>query len=303
MPTSEMPAVALAAVPGRRRATLDLAREIERRAFSGIYCPSFGDGLGLCEALALATDHIEFGTAIAIIYMRHPADYAQTAALIHELSGGRFRFGIGVSHVPVHERLGVQTGKPIPDTRRFVEAWTGAPRVGELPPLVLAALRDPMIALAGELADGVVFANAARSHMQHSLGVLPATDRANPKFFIGNMIPTCIHDDLATAAAVNRRTLSGYVVLPNYREYWKAAGYVEEMEAVERALAAGERDRIPQVLSNRWLEDTTLFGPPAAIRDGVQRWREAGVRTPILVPSSAHGNQVQAFTELFAAFE
>ena len=56
MPTTDMPAVALAAVPGRRRATLELAREIERRGFSGIYCASFGDGLGLCEALALATD-------------------------------------------------------------------------------------------------------------------------------------------------------------------------------------------------------------------------------------------------------
>jgi alkanesulfonate monooxygenase SsuD/methylene tetrahydromethanopterin reductase-like flavin-dependent oxidoreductase (luciferase family) len=297
-----MPAVALAAVPGRRRATLDLAREIERRGFSGIYCPSFGDGLGLCEALALVTDHIEFGTAIAIIYTRHPADYAQTAALVHELSGGRFRFGIGVSHVPVTERLGVQTGKPIADTRRFVEAWKSAPRVGDLPPLVLAALRDPMVARAGELAGGVVFANAARSYMKHSFAVLPESARADPQFFIGNMIPTCISDDVAAAAAVNRRTLAGYVVLPNYRTYWKAAGYVEEMEAVERALAAGERDRIPQLLSDRWLADTTLFGSASTIRDGVQRWRDVGVRTPILVPSSAQGNQLQAFAELFAAF-
>jgi enoyl-[acyl-carrier protein] reductase II len=102
MPNVDMPAVALAAVPGRRRATLDLARDIERRGFSGIYCASFGDGLGLCEALALVTDRIPFGTAISIIYMRHPAEYAQTTALVHELSAGRFRFGIGVSHVPVH---------------------------------------------------------------------------------------------------------------------------------------------------------------------------------------------------------
>src|SRR4051812_37646851 len=58
MSVADMPAVALAAVPGRRRATLDLAREIERRGFSGIYCASFGDGLGLCEALALATSTI-----------------------------------------------------------------------------------------------------------------------------------------------------------------------------------------------------------------------------------------------------
>jgi alkanesulfonate monooxygenase SsuD/methylene tetrahydromethanopterin reductase-like flavin-dependent oxidoreductase (luciferase family) len=297
-----MPAVALAAVAGRRRATLDLAREIERREFSGIYCASFGDGLGLCEALALATERIPFGTAIAIIYTRHVADYAQTAALIHELAGGRFRFGVGVSHVPVHERLGIHAGTPLADMRRFVAALRAVPRTGEQPPLVLAALRDKMVALAGEIGDGVVFANAARSFMPHSLGVLPAVRLADPAFFVGNMIPTCISDDVAAAAAVNRRTLAGYVTLPNYRNYWKAAGYVEEMDAVEAALARGARDEIPSLLSDRWLGDTTLYGPASAVRDGVEAWIAAGVRTPILVPSSAAGNQIRAFEELFAAF-
>src|SRR6185295_9171739 len=242
------------------------------------------------------------GTAIAIIYTRHVNDYAQTAALVHELSGGRFHFGLGVSHVPVHERLGIHAGAPLADMRRFVEALRAVPRGGELPPIVLAALRDKMVALAGEITDGVVFANAARSRMAHSLGVLPEPKRRDPAFFIGNMIPTCISDDVAAAAAVNRRTLSGYVTLPYYRNYWKAAGYREEMEAVERALAAGERERIPDLLSDRWLADTTLFGPPKAIRDGVAAWIDAGVGTPILVPSSAAGNQMRAFEELFEAY-
>ena len=56
------PALSFAAIAGRRRATLDLAQEIERRGFAGLYCPSFGDALGLCEALALMTQSIPFGT-------------------------------------------------------------------------------------------------------------------------------------------------------------------------------------------------------------------------------------------------
>ena len=79
----QMPAVSLAAMPGRRAATIELAREIEKRGFSGIYCPSFGDGLGLCEAIALSTETISFGTAIANLYTRHPHDYASSAAFIH----------------------------------------------------------------------------------------------------------------------------------------------------------------------------------------------------------------------------
>src|SRR5215475_3459664 len=108
-----MPALSLAAVPGRRRATLELAAEIEQRGFAGLYCPSFGDGVALCEALALATTTISFGTSIANIYARHASDYAQTAGFIHELSSGRFRFGIGVSHARANAALGVQTGAPL----------------------------------------------------------------------------------------------------------------------------------------------------------------------------------------------
>ena len=44
------------------------------------------------------------------------------------------------------------------------------------------------------------------------------------------MIPTCISDDVEAAKAVNRRTLTRYTMLPNYRNYWKEAGYVEEMD-------------------------------------------------------------------------
>src|SRR4051794_29377980 len=106
MPMPEMPDIALTAVPGRRRATLDLVKEIERRGFGGVYCPSFGDGMGLCEAVALETATLRMGTSIANIYTRHPFDYAQSASLIHELSGGRFTFGIGVSHGPTHEAMG-----------------------------------------------------------------------------------------------------------------------------------------------------------------------------------------------------
>jgi alkanesulfonate monooxygenase SsuD/methylene tetrahydromethanopterin reductase-like flavin-dependent oxidoreductase (luciferase family) len=62
---TSLPSVALAAVPGRRRAALDLAKEAEAKGFSGLYCASFGDAMGLCEALALATERIPFGTAIA----------------------------------------------------------------------------------------------------------------------------------------------------------------------------------------------------------------------------------------------
>lgn len=297
-----LPAVSLAAVPGRRRLTLDLAAEIERRGFSGIYCPSMGDGLALCEAIALSTERIHFGTSIVNIYTRHVTEFAHTASFIHEVSQGRFWFGVGVSHAPAHKRLGVTVGKPLGDIRAFVDQLKAVRGAGELPPIVLATLRDRMIATAAEIGDGMVFANGARSRMGHSL-TFAGEKAGDPAFFVGNMIPTVISDDRGLAAARNRKTLSRYALLPNYRNYWKAAGYVEEMEAVEQAVERGETERIPGLLSDRWLADTTLFGTAAEVREGVERWFDAGIRTPILVPSSAAGNQIKAFEELFAAFD
>ena len=297
------PAVSLVAVAGRRRATLDLAQRLEQEGFGGIYCPGMGDGLALCEALALATREIPFGTSIANMYTRHPFDYAQTAAVIHELSGGRFRFGVGVSHGPTHQRLGLRVGKPLEDTRKFVaDLRSAGPQVGGLPPIVLATLRRRMVELSAEIAQGAVWANGARSHMAESLRHLPDAARSDPNFFIGDMIPTCIDDDRAAAAAVSRRTLVNYVKLPNYQNYWIEAGYAEEMEAIRTAIARKEDDRIPSLMSDRWLRDVTLFGPASEVREGVEAWRAAGVRTVILVPSSTRGGQMKAFEELIAAF-
>ncbi len=101
------------------------------------------------------------------------------------------------------------------------------------------------------------------------------------------MIPTCISDDVEAAKAVNRKTLTHYALLPNYRNYWKEAGYVEEMTAIETAVAEKRMDDVPKYLTDAWLADCTLFGPAARVREGLEAWYAAGVRTPIVVPSSA----------------
>jgi alkanesulfonate monooxygenase SsuD/methylene tetrahydromethanopterin reductase-like flavin-dependent oxidoreductase (luciferase family) len=300
---SELPALSLVAMPGRRARTIEIAREAERRGFPGIYCPSLaGDQLSFCVSMAQATSTVWLGTSIQPIYFRKAWDLAQTGGFLNEISGGRFRLGIGVSHGPTHERLGLATGKPLSDMRSYVaELRQASGQPGGLPPIVLATLRNRMLDLAVEIGDGAVWANAARSHMAEQLARIPA-DRQTAGFFIGNMIPTVIDDDREAAAAVNRKTLTGYVRLPNYRRYWVDAGYGEEMGAIEKALAEDRADEVPSLMSDRWLSDVTLYGSVAQVRDGVEAWQDAGVTTPILVPSSTSGGQMKAIEELFAAF-
>jgi alkanesulfonate monooxygenase SsuD/methylene tetrahydromethanopterin reductase-like flavin-dependent oxidoreductase (luciferase family) len=110
--------------------------------------------------------------------------------------------------------------------------------------------------------------------------------------------PTCIDADKSAAAAVNRRTLTSYVKLPNYQNYWIEAGFEEEMQAIRKAIAAGEEDKIPSLMSDRWLSQVTLYGSPTEVRDGVEAWYAAGVNTLIIVPSSTKGGQMVALQEL-----
>ncbi len=297
-----MPAISLVAVPGRRRQTLDLARDIERRGFAGIYMPSRYSNIAQCVGLALATDTIRFGTAIAPIYSASAEEFAANAAYLDEVSGGRFRFGIGVAHAPTHQRLGVTAGKPLADTRAFVEKLKSFDGLGPMPPIVLAALRRRMVALAGEIAQGVLFANASLSHLPKSLAALPPEKREDREFLIDNMLPVCISDDENAALALHRRRLERYVLLPNYRNYWKEAGYGAEMAAIEQALAENRRDDIQHYMTDRWIADNTLYGAATKIRDRLGEWYAAGLNTPVLVPNALHGNQLVALAEIFAAF-
>jgi len=99
-----------------------------------------------------------------------------------------------------------------------------------------------------------------------------------------------------------RRSMASYWLMPNYRNYWKEAGYIEEMAAAEAAIASGRAAELPQYLPDRWLADCTLYGPASRIRDEVEAWRDAGISTPVIVPLSPDGNQMHAVEAVFRAF-
>jgi alkanesulfonate monooxygenase SsuD/methylene tetrahydromethanopterin reductase-like flavin-dependent oxidoreductase (luciferase family) len=189
------------------------------------------------------------------------------------------------------ERLGIDTGKPLADMQRYVEQIRAAERpAGTLPPIYLATLRNRMLDLALAHADGAIWANASLRHMPDQVARVPQERRDS--FFLANMVPTVIH----------RRTLAGYVTLSNYRDYSKQAGYEDEMAAIEDALSAGDRERLPVLMTDEWLDDCTISGSPGEVRERLAAWAATGV-LPIAVMSSTTGGQAKAIGELFALYE
>ena len=53
-------------------------------------------------------------------------------------------------------------------------------------------------------------------------------------------------------------------------------------------------------IEKRGYPGNTLFGSAAKVREGIEAWYDAGIKTPIIVPSSVNGGQFQAFDEFFA---
>ncbi|MDA0339944.1 MAG: LLM class flavin-dependent oxidoreductase [Proteobacteria bacterium] len=300
---TKIPALTLVATPGRRAKMIALAQEAEQRGFTGLYVPSLSAAIPYCQSVLEATSTIEVATSIQPIYYYNPREMARTAAYFNEAGEGRFRLGIGVSHEVARVQYGVTNkSTPLGDMRDYVaEMRAVEEQSGPLPPIIFATLRSKMLALAVEVAEGAVWANAARSHMATQLAEIPDSAKANG-FTTAVMIPTVIDDDREAAAAVHKRTLSGYLNLPNYRNYWRAAGYVEEMDAVEKAIAAGDQASVPNMVSEKWLSDVTLYGSVSDVREGIEAWYDAGVTTPIIVPSSTSGGMTKAARELFEAF-
>jgi len=297
---TRLPAISVIGTPTKRTALLEVAAEADRQGFAGLASPGINGNLALCGSLAHVTRTIPFWTSIQPIYHSHFGEVAITAGHLAEVSNGRFRLGLGVSHAPAMDRLGIDTGKPLGDMRAYVAGIRSAERAsGALPPILLATLRDKMLDLALEVGNGAIWANASRSYMPTQVARVPDERRAT--FSLANMVPTAIDADRDAARAIHRRTLGGYIVLPNYRNYWKQAGYEEEMVAIEAALAAGDRDALPGLMTDRWLDDCTISGSPIEVRDQLEAWFDTGV-LPIAVMSSTSGGQLHAIGQLFELF-
>ncbi|MEY3340001.1 MAG: hypothetical protein RL575_1094 [Actinomycetota bacterium] len=288
----------------KRHAILELARRAEELKFAGIACPSLGATMGLCVSLAHSTNEIKFWTSIQPIYYSHAIEMANTAAHIHEVSNGRFALGLGVSHGPVIDRLGATTATPLADIKNYLATMKAQERFsGDLPPIYLAALRNKMMHLASEISNGAIWANASRKSIATQIALLPDSKRSN--MFLANMIPTVISDDVEAARAIHRKTLVGYVTLPNYRNYWRACGYGEQIDAFEKILSESAKEsrntEIISAMDNEWLDDCTISGDVDTVRERLYGWSKIGV-LPIAVMSSTSGGQAQAISQLFDAF-
>ena len=118
------------------RELMDIGKLAEDQGYEAVLVnEGRGDALACAEAIALATDTIKVGTNIANIYYRHAFLTAMTAQTIAELSAGRLILGLGMSHRPLLEAMGIEMSNP----RQYLGEYAQTIDCGSLPTLCAAS--------------------------------------------------------------------------------------------------------------------------------------------------------------------
>ena len=240
------------------------------------------DPFALLGQLAAITVRIGLGVGIAIIYARDPVAMRAGAATVHELSGGRMILGLGASHrdtvseIRSHEYL-----PPLSAMREYLAAYGAAEYRGPAPhgrpPVVLAALRARMLALAGGEADGAFPYLVPASYLPNARRTLDAAANAagRPRPMLIVSLACLLEPDPAAARRASRRYLDRYLGLPNYLASLRAAGFSEA------ELAQPGADRLVDALV-AWGNETT-------VRSRLREMLAAGADQVALIPLTADG--------------
>ena len=292
---------------------VDLCRLAEDLGYSQAWLAEVAgpDAFVLAAAIAQRTDRLEIGVGVVPAYTRTPAGLAMAAASVSQLMGGRpFRLGIGASSgVIVEQWHGLPFLHPLGRVRdaalavrtalagqadyagdtltmsRFRSATIPAGPV----PIFIGALRPRMLALAGELGDGVCLnLMPARVVIRQLAEVRRGAEGAGRElpgdFGVMARLQTVVTDDPAAVREMLRNDFVGpYLAQPVYNRFLAWMGYEDEAEAVARGWAARDRKAVAAALHDRLIDDLVLVGDAGHVRNRLDEFAGAGLTVAALM--------------------
>jgi 5,10-methylenetetrahydromethanopterin reductase len=254
------------------------------------------DALTLLAAAGAQVPGIGLGTGVVPIYPRHPMMLAQQALTVQLATGNRLLLGIGLSHQVVVEGMwGLSFDKPARYMKEYlaalmpllhgetvssagerVTAHAFAPlevRNVTAPPVLVAALGDTMLKLAGRVADGTVtWMTGTQTIASHiSPTIRAAAEKAGrPAPRIGVALPVSVTTDIEAGRARINEEFKIYPSLPSYKAMLDKEGaaspadvaFIGDEDAVraslERLAEAGATDFVASVVGTREERERTF---------------------------------------------
>jgi probable F420-dependent oxidoreductase len=262
------------------------------------------DGFTPLVLAAAHTERVRLGTGIVNPFTRGPAVLAQHAAALADASRGRFVLGLGSSSNVIVERWnGVTFEKPLTKVREAVQALRpvlagergpGGFRLETAPshpiPIVVAALRGKMLALAAEVADGAFTNFLPISGAPQVAAAFGAPDKELVcRFFC---VPQPEADGLATAKFL----FAAYGTVPVYTAFFRWLGWGERIDPMVEAWHGGDRAKALELVPEELVREIFLFGAPEQMRERLAEFEAAGVTTFVLTAMCAP-DDVSAFID------
>lgn len=307
-------ALAFSIMPGSPLSTIvDWTKQAEDEGFDGIFLTEANnDSLACCLGLGFNTRRITLGTAITNIYLRHPNLLANEVAALHEFTKGRFILGLGTGHRPANAALGIDMGartdpmkkmrETVATLRRMLDGRTN-PKISARQPIFLAGVSRPMVRLAGEIADGVIFNFFTAERVKAALDEL-AEGAAKAGRDVREVVPTLfstafISNDIEAARRPARTLLSRYGAMPYYGNMLAAAGFDREMSGIR---SASDPKAAMAAVSDAMIDATLLVGPEERVRERLQELTAPGVGWAIVFVNPVNEDRSSSVKRAIRAF-
>ena len=259
------------------------ARRVDELGYGTLWVPETvgREPFSLLGLLAAETRQIRLGTSIVGIW-GHDAQTTRMAAMtLQEATGGRFVLGLGVSHAHLAARLRGHTyDRPLTRMREYLAAYRAAIYHGPMgegapePPVLIAALRERMLALAATDADGAFPYLVTPERLAWMRGVLDAANGESRPILAVSM-PAVVETDPDLARAAARGYLAPYLRTPAYQACWLAQGFAE-----------GDWDK---PASDRLVDAMVAWGDVEALRARVAELVAAGADHVAIIPLGPGG--------------
>jgi probable F420-dependent oxidoreductase len=254
----------------------EFATRLESWGYSALWVPEAvgRDPFSLLGYLAARTDRLVLATGIANIYARDAMATRAVRETLAEASDGRFVLGLGVSHA--HLVSGVRKHeyrKPLSAMREYLDAMEGALYMGRQPaekaPVVIAALRPRMLALAAEKTRGAHPYFVPPEHTARAREILGSGPWLCPEQMVLR------ETDAKRAREIARESMKVYVGLPNYQNNLKWLGYSDD------DFANGGSDRLVDAI--------VAWGDENAILERIRAHHDAGADHVCIQPLRPDG--------------
>jgi probable F420-dependent oxidoreductase len=262
------------------------------------------EAFALLGSVAAQVPGLDLGTGVLALQLRTPPLLAMAAATLQALVPEReVLVGIGISSPVVAGRWhGAGYGdRPLAQVREFVTLLRAClsgesvdfegdfyrvsrfhlgVRLGDRrPKIVIGALNEGMLRLAGEVGDGVLLNYLPASHVPWS--VEQVRKGGDAKIYCYVHVGVC---DRAAFVPLARRDLFSYATVDAYAANFTRAGYGDAVDEIRARHAARDREGALAAVSDEMVDGIDVMGDADLVATTVSAYADAGVDEPIVFP-------------------